>query len=111
MGILEQPRAAPLGCTVSALVTLVSMLVLALCAIVRPSKLSCPLSWHVSTVLPSGEFGCARNPASGVCDAKAGCDDNTPDPEVRGRIYCSGGSVPIQRGDGQTVGCMRVGRR
>jgi hypothetical protein len=94
----------------SALVTLVSMLVLALCAIVQPSKAVCPTAWHVSTVLPSGEFGCARTPAVELCASKRGCDDDTPDPEVRGRIFCTGGAVPIQRGDGRTVGCMRVGR-
>ena len=94
----------------SGLVTLVTMIVLAVCAIVQPSKATCPTSWHVSTVQPSGVFGCARDPERSVCDAKKGCDDNTPDPEVRGQIYCTGGAVPVQRGDGRTVGCMRVRR-
>ena len=82
----------------------------AVCAVIRPSSARCPPSWHVSTVLPTGAFGCARDPARGLCDSKGGCDDNTPDPEVRGMIFCTGGAVPIQRGDGLTVGCMRVSR-
>ena len=94
----------------SALASLATMLVLALCAIVQPSKAVCPTSWHVSTVLPSGVFGCARDPARNLCDSKGGCDDASVELDVRGRIYCTGGAVPVQRGDGRTVGCMRVGR-
>jgi hypothetical protein len=87
-----------------------SFVALAWCAATHPTAARCPSGWHVATLKPSGAFACALTPERRVCDSKGGCDDDKPDPEVRGRLYCTGGAVPIQGTDGRAVGCMRTGR-
>lgn len=90
------------------LMMLVSIVVLAACAIVHPSRAQCPPGWHVGTLKPSGRFECTDTAAAGVCDTKAGCDSSERDPSFIGRIYCSGGAVPITNSNGRAVGCQRV---
>lgn len=91
-------------------VSLVTIAVwLAVCTIVQPSKASCPTGWSVATLRPSGYFACSRIPPPDVCNTRDGCVGGATGIEIRSRIHCTGGAVPITN-DGHTVGCQRIAR-
>ncbi len=87
---------------------LATLVILGLAAIVHPTRAQCPTGWHVANAKPSGAFSCGKAPPRGVCETTAGCSDPARDPEIRGQLYCTGGSQPIQGNDGRTVGCQAV---
>ncbi|MBA3540536.1 MAG: hypothetical protein H0T79_13080 [Deltaproteobacteria bacterium] len=78
-----------------------TILVLLVGFVVRPSRADCPLRWHLEGVKPSGSYLCRPN--GGPSDA----DEASPPGWLRGRVYCTGGTVPVTR-DGRAIGCMRV---
>ncbi len=90
------------------LAAIATMIVLAIAAVVQPARAECPVGWHVANLKPSGAFSCGKAPARGTCETTAGCNEPARDPEIAGRIYCTGGRQPIQGYDGRTVGCQAV---
>lgn len=95
-----------IGLILSAIVTIV---VLSLGPVLQPSSARCPGAWWLAEgVKPDGRFAC-YGPSPRACGEASGPYEHVACPEVpviHGRIYCTGGSVPIQGGDGQTVGCQ-----
>lgn len=95
------------GCAIASIVVLC-------CAMVtRPSAARCPPAWHLNGVRPSGAFTCLRVPGGDpALDGAFGTRDGAVDlpGELRGRIYCTGGSHPIiilTDRESRTVGCQR----
>jgi len=89
--------------------SLVSVLTLCIALVLHPVRASCPLGWHHDGVRRTGNFACTRNPVGDPeWDGTYGRPDRSvvPPGELRGRIYCTGGAVPIVVDD-RTVGCMR----
>lgn len=73
---------------------LITLVVLAVCAITRTQRISCPAGFYVNGVRETGASECIR-------------DSETPSSTgFRVRIYCTGGSIPIVR-DGRTIGCQQ----
>lgn len=71
----------------------------------HPSRGRCPPRWRNDGVRGDGRFECVR-PLEGGYDDVPGSRDASYQPpgELLGRIYCTGGSVPIVV-DERTVGC------
>ncbi len=67
----------------------------------HPTRVRCPTGWFAEGVRPSGSFQCSRPPPGGENDA------TTPPGRIGGRVWCTGGTVPVLADDGRTVGCMR----
>jgi hypothetical protein len=94
-------------CAVLSLVTILAA------AITRPTRAQCPQGWYLATGVrtsdtyaPRGSFACQR-PPGGPDWTGTGPDLGTRPPgELRGRIYCTGGSSPIVVNE-RTVGCQR----
>lgn len=87
-----------------------SLALIAICALVHPSRMDCPAGWHNNGVRPAGHFECTQAP---VGDPDW---DGTwqrpergyiPDGVLHGRIYCTNGFQPIVVNE-RTVGCQRV---
>lgn len=77
---------------------LITFVVITMCAIARPTRLTCPRGYFVNGVRETGASECIR-------------DSETP-ASFRVRIYCTGGSVPLVSDvDGRTIGCQRGGQR
>lgn len=68
-----------------------------------------PAGWHWEGAAPPREgLDVVRDPARWLCDSKAGCDDQVPDPRVPSLFHCTGGSRPIVgAADPRVVGCAR----
>lgn len=81
--------------------------VVCLCAamVAQPQRARCPPRWRNDGVRRDGSFECLR-PLVGGVDDQPGTEDNAVQPpgELLGRIYCTGGSVPVVV-DARTVGC------
>ena len=92
----------------------VSLAILIVCAATRPQHSECPPGWFVDGVRvmalghePAGSFTCRRPPVGGDADVLTGKQTARELPgELRGRIYCTGGALPIVIDD-RTVGCQR----
>ena len=76
--------------------------------VVKPRSAQCPDRWYLDTgIRPSGAFRCVPDLVGDVNDPAGGVDRAVQPPgEITGRIYCTGGSVPIVV-DYNTVGCTR----
>lgn len=95
------------------LFALLSVLVMLVAAIDRPSSAACPPGFLiVEGVRRDGDFVCELAPPPN-CGEPTGpfegvaCPDR---PRYRAKIYCTGGAEPIIDDDGLTVGCQRVHR-
>ena len=73
---------------------LITFVVITMCAIARPQRLSCPAGFYVNGVRETGASECIRD---------------SVDPASFGvRIYCTNGLVPIvDDRDGRTIACKR----
>ncbi len=94
-----------IGCAVCVMLSLV---VIVVCAVMRPTHASCPGGWWLDRgVNPDGHYECA--PAVVGPDWTGTSDDPgwIPPERVRGRVYCTGGARAISLNDGRTVGCQR----
>lgn len=89
--------------------SLVTMVVLLAAALVQPHRARCPAGWWIDGVRPSGAFACRAAPVRDT-GARTEVDDGTPDAELGGQLYCSGGTQPIVV-DERTVGCQPGGWR
>jgi len=87
---------------------LLSLLVFFVAAVTRPRTARCPRGWWLDEgVRPDGTYECSplpppkwrRSPRGGWEDESA--DD---DGAIGGRVYCTGGSVPVDV-DGIAVSC------
>ena len=70
------------------------------------SRASCPPGWSVNGIRPSGEYECLgelRPPGCGEPDATS--PPCMRPASSRGRLYCTGGTIPIVV-DHKTVGCQ-----
>lgn len=65
-------------------------------AVYRPVRAACPPAWHHDGVRRSGAFECTRSPVG----------DTWPPGRLEGRIYCTGGTVPVVVTE-RVVGCQR----
>lgn len=79
-----------------------SVLVLAVAMLLQPARAACPHGWVQAGVDRAGAFSCVHELVGRDWDPKA----YRPAGTVYGRIYCSGGTVPLQV-DERTVGCGR----
>jgi hypothetical protein len=67
----------------------------------------CPQGWRHEGIRPSGDYRCKPSLVGGERDPAGGIDTAVqPAGEIGGRIYCTGGSVPVVI-DYRTVGCTR----
>lgn len=86
-----------------AIAAIASVLSLAWAMVVHPTHAACARGWFLDEgIQRDGAFRCVQrwtNNESPLATRPSGV--------IRGRIYCSGGSRPIQVQDGQTVGCQR----
>jgi hypothetical protein len=76
-----------------------------LVVLVALARARCPEGWSVNGIRPDGSYECL-SPIPRGCGEPVG--DSPPCPPTtlsRGRIYCTGGSVPIVV-DNRTVGCQ-----
>jgi len=89
----------------------ISVLVLGVTSITKPSTARCPKGWSLSTgIRRSGDFSCWPAPVGGNDDVLTGRQTAIQPPgELRGKIYCTGGTEPIVGYDGVSVGCQRGG--
>ena len=88
---------------------LVTVLVIAALSLTRPTRARCPAGWLHEGVRPSGAFACKPALVGGERDPAGGIDTAYQPPgELGGRVYCTGGAVPIVV-DYRTVGCTRRG--
>lgn len=73
--------------------------------LMQPDHARCPPRWRNDGVRPDGRFECVR-PLEGGLDDKPGTEDTAVQPpgELLGRIYCTGGRIPVVV-DARTVGC------
>ncbi len=94
----------------------VSMFLVIVTSIARPTSARCPDGFYLSEGIrtqplgrePVGSFACERPPIGGDDDVLTGKSTARSRPGViRSRIYCTGGTIPIVRRDGVTVGCQR----
>lgn len=69
---------------------LISLVVLLVGAVTRPTSARCPPRWHLNGVRPDGGYAC-RQPYPGEL-------------QVRGRIVCAAGTVPVML-DHARAGC------
>lgn len=86
---------------------LFSIAALLLATFARPPRAHCPAGWWVDGVRASGVYGCRPTPASDS-DARTEVKDSTPDVELVGAVYCTGGTRPIVV-DAHVVGCQMGG--
>lgn len=95
----------------TALAILISIAILAISSVCRPSRARCPAGYDLRTgIRRSGHFECWPSP-----DGDPDYDGTWQRPErsvqredvLTGRIYCTGGAQPIAGDDGSTVGCQR----
>lgn len=92
----------------------VSLALLIVCAATRPQRGECPPGWYVEGVRvmslgiePIGSFACKRPAVGGETDVLTGKSTAHELPgELRGRIYCTGGALPIVVNE-RAVGCQR----
>lgn len=72
-----------------------------------PSRASCPPRWNLHEgVRRDGSFAC-YGPLEPGCGEPVGPSKPCPHvPIVRGRIYCTGGQVPIIDDGWRVVGCQ-----
>lgn len=86
-----------------------SIVALAWAAATTPTSGRCAPGWHLATgIRQDGTFSCFA-PLPECCgDSKGECElvPCPPHVEIRSRIYCTGGTVPIVV-DHETVGCQR----
>lgn len=77
---------------------LLTGIILLVARVREPTRASCPKDWWLDTgIRRDGSFRCAR-PSKNEAPPPPG--------HLGGRIYCTGGSVPIIVGV-RTVGCQR----
>jgi hypothetical protein len=93
------------------LCSLASTVILLACIALEPRQAACGVGWHVEAVRPSGRYVCRLNPAPEVnrVSSRGGWVDasaDTPDLELAGKVYCTGGARPIIATD-RVVGCSR----
>jgi hypothetical protein len=92
-----------------------SVILLCYSMAVEPDHAECWPGWYVANLRPSGVYTCMRVPCGDpLYDGAGGFPDRTVDlsGEIRGRIYCTGGSHPIvvlarRDADARVVGCTR----
>lgn len=87
---------------------ILSIVILSIAMVLQPVKAKCPGDYTlVEGVRRNGAFICG-SPPPGNCGSSKEPTWPCPEAEIRiySKIYCTGGSVPIQV-DFQTVGCMR----
>ena len=94
---------------IETLAALFSVVVLCWSMATHPTQRRCPDGWWLPEgVRRSGAFVCRPSPIGGDDDVLTGKSTGVQPPgAIRGRVYCTGGSVPIVRYDGLTVGCSR----
>lgn len=89
---------------------LVSLLLFVVCMICRPSRFVCPRDWHVASMHESGQFSCVPRPI-GDPDYDGTWlrpeHGTQPPGELRGLIYCTGGTCPVVVDD-RVVSCQHV---
>lgn len=86
----------------------VGMFLLALSALVQPTRASCPRGWWVNGVRPSGITECFPVPPEDHgCAGSAPCPDHPSVPGLPMRVYCAEGTQPIAV-DERTVVCKKV---
>lgn len=93
------------------LLAVLSAIVLLAASVVRPHRASCPQGFHNDGVrLETGRFDCRRPP--GLPDwTGTGVDrGEVPPGTLSGRIYCTGGTMPVVVSS-RVVGCQRGGWR
>lgn len=95
----------------TAVAIVLSIAVLAICALCRPSRARCPVGYDLRTgIQRDGSFLCWPNLVGDPeWDGTWGrAPDRSVQPEgvVAARIYC-GGAPPITGDDGRSVGCER----
>lgn len=97
------------------LAALVTAILLIAVTVRRPTSATCPRGYALLEGVrtqplgaqPRGAFTCARPPIGGDDDALTGESTARDQPgEIRSRIYCTGGAVPILVNH-RTVGCQR----
>lgn len=89
------------------MIALIVGLVVATVAWMTPTRASCPAGWWVEGIRPSGAYDCL-SPVPPCCGDATGPCEKIPCPKldrIDGRIYCTGGSIPIVV-DNATVGCQ-----
>lgn len=80
---------------IETLFCLVTLFVLLVAAIARPTLMRCPSGWFVNGVRPSGRTECIRD------------EDGRPE-RIEMQIYCANGLVPlVDDRDGRTIACQR----
>ena len=80
--------------------------------VVRPSHFTCPADFHDDGVFHTGHFTCTRKPVGSMdYDGTFGKPERSivPPGVIRGRIYCTSGSMPVVVSD-RAVGCHRGAR-
>lgn len=99
------------------LLPLVTIVMLLVGTVTRPTRARCPQGFHMVDGVRTadgplghrGSFRCARPPIGGDDDVLTGKSTAIEPPgELRGRIYCTGGTMPIVV-ESTTVGCQRGG--
>lgn len=91
------------------LLTAASVLCLLVAMAIHPTRARCPDGFYVEGVRSWGGFTCHRQPVGDPnLDGTYGRPDVSVEPggELAGRLYCTGGAVPIVV-DSRTVGCQR----
>jgi hypothetical protein len=96
--------------------TLLTIIVMLISMATHPQHARCPPGFVVgnirtsSQIEPRGTYTCDRPALGGDDDVKTGKNTARPQPgQIRGRIYCTGGTSPIVVADPEvrTVGCSR----
>ncbi len=72
-----------------------------------PSRARCPAGWSVSNLKPDGGYSCDAPLPRGCGEPDAASPPCPRPPSKAGRIYCTGGAVPVTDYDGRAVGCQR----
>ncbi len=94
----------------TAIAILLSLVLMAVCAIVKPTKARCPPGHDLRTgIRRSGHFECWPNPIGNAeGDGIMGRPDRSVQPPwtINARIHCTSGQLPIVV-DYRTVGCQR----
>ncbi len=85
-----------------------TLLLIVAAVLTRPDHAQCPINMYVNGVRPTGDYACRPVPPRQSREEIAPFPRLTPLPgedlELRGAIYCTGGSSPIVV-DYRTVGC------
>jgi len=97
-----------------AICAITSIVLLVVGVALEPQHGQCPPGWYLRLGVrtspwagrPTGMYTCARPPVGGDDDAITGRSTAVDPPgSLQGRIYCTGGSTPIEL-DHRTVGCQ-----